>query len=406
MSVLRTKGLSVGYGKRIVVENISLETLKGQVIAILGPNGVGKSTIIKTIAGLLSPLQGTVYLDGQDLQELTSKQLARRLSVVLTEPISSGLITVFDIVAIGRYPYTGFLGYLSKRDEKIVRESLHLVNAQDLAYRYFSELSDGEKQKVLLARALAQEPKVIVLDEPTSHLDVKYRVEVMGILHHLASEKGVTVLLSSHEIDLVMKTCDIAVLVKNGEIIAYGPPEEVLKGEKITELYDMRKACFNSYLGGIELRSNTQKLVYVVGGSGSGAQLYRALAKYDFGVLTGVLSENDIDFYIARAVGATVIAEKSYQEIGLKPYFEALKLLKRAQQVVDAGFPVRDLNHCNVNLVLQALKQKKLTYTLRNKRETKQLYNSYASRIIHCKSVSLIIRELFHHFDGQMIDKK
>ncbi|CEO88732.1 ABC transporter ATP-binding protein [Syntrophaceticus schinkii] len=253
MGVLQTKELAVGYGSRTVVDGVNLEALKGQFICLLGPNGSGKSTILRCLAGLLSPLKGSVYLKGDVLYRLEPKDLSRIMAVVLTERLSPGLVTVFDIAAMGRYPYTNFFGHFSEEDTQKTWEALHLVNAHELADRYFSELSDGEKQKVLLARALVQEPEVIVLDEPTTHLDVKHRVEVMEILRQLTKEKGITVILSLHEIDLALKSCETALLVKNGKILAYGPPEAILDEEMVADLYDIESAHFSLSLGGMEL---------------------------------------------------------------------------------------------------------------------------------------------------------
>jgi iron complex transport system ATP-binding protein len=249
MGVLQTKELAVGYGSRTVVDGVNLDALKGQFICLLGPNGSGKSTILRCLAGLLSPLKGSVYLKGDVLYRLEPKDLSRIMAVVLTERLSPGLVTVFDIAAMGRYPYTNFFGHFSEEDKQKTLDALHLVNAHDLADRYFGELSDGEKQKVLLARALVQEPEVIVLDEPTTHLDVKHRVEVMEILRQLTKEKGITVILSLHEIDLALKSCETALLVKNGKILAYGPPEAILDEEMVADLYDIESAHFSLSLG-------------------------------------------------------------------------------------------------------------------------------------------------------------
>lgn len=154
MGVLQTKELAVGYGSRTVVDGVNLEALKGQFICLLGPNGSGKSTILRCLAGLLSPLKGSVYLKGDVLYRLEPKDLSRIMAVVLTERLSPGLVTVFDIAAMGRYPYTNFFGHFSEEDTQKTWEALHLVNAHELADRYFSELSDGEKQKVLPAHLL------------------------------------------------------------------------------------------------------------------------------------------------------------------------------------------------------------------------------------------------------------
>ncbi|MGC9156370.1 MAG: ABC transporter ATP-binding protein [Ferrimicrobium sp.] len=395
--ILQTEGLSVGYGHRTVLRDVNIEMLRGQFVGILGPNGCGKSTLLRTIVRALSPVKGAVYVGGERLDRIRQSDLARQMAVVLTERMSPGLLTAFDIVAMGRYPYTGFMGKLEDDDKRRVWDALSMVSAADLAERYFSELSDGESQKVLIARALAQEPELIVLDEPTSHLDVRHGIEVMRILRRLVVEKRVTVLTSLHDVDLIMKVCDMAILVKDGQMIASGPPEEVLVGDVITDLYDISRAGFNSHLGGIEFlgsQDNQVSQVYVVAGAGSGASVYRALTKHNVGTVTGILPENDIDYYVAKAVEAVTIAERPYRAVSTETYTHALELIRRSAQVVDAGFPVGDSNRTNLELIRVALAQGKITYTLRSREEALRLFGPDADRLIPCASVSSLLRKL------------
>lgn len=389
--ILNTKNLRVGYGKKTVVADINIEALKGQFIGLLGPNGSGKSTILKTIVRMLVPMGGEVYLNGHDISSLSNLEMARTTAVVLTESISPGLLAAYDVVMLGRHPYTGFMGKPTEEDNRKVFEALKMVNAADLAHRYFGELSDGEKQKTMLARALAQEPQLIVLDEPTSHLDARHRIEVMLILRQLTQKKGVTVIASLHDIDLVMKACDIVILIKDERILACGAPEDVLEESTVAELYDMDKAAFSSYLGGVELRSNGYGPVYVVAGSGSGARLYRSLVKHGFSIITGVLPENDIDYYIARAIGATVVSEKPYNEISPDACSRAQKLMSDAKLVVDAGFPVGSANRRNIDLMRHALESRQDTYTLRGRDEAVKIYGDIAARFIYCQSLSQLM---------------
>ena len=393
--MIRAEELEVGYGRKAVVGNVNLKLSKGQFIGLLGPNGCGKSTILKTLIRVLAPLGGAIFLNGKELQQIGQKELARRVSVVLTERPSPGLLTAFDIAAMGRYPYTGRLGRIEGEHARKTWEALEMVGAADLAGRYFHELSDGEKQKVLLARALAQEPELLVLDEPTSHLDPRYQLEVMLILRRLVREKGLTIIASLHEIDLAMKICDTVILIKEGRILAWGPPEEILEGERVAKLYDLKKACFDSLLGGIELGGESRRSVYLVAGSGSGARLYRTLAKHGFGISTGILPENDIDFHVAQALGAVVVAEKPYNGISQETYLKALEEVKRACQVVDAGFPVGKANYRNVELVGEALKMGKITYSLRGEEEARKLFGSLASKLICCEGLSSLLRRLW-----------
>jgi len=380
--IIRTDKLKVGYGKKTVVSDINLALLAGQFVCLLGPNGSGKSTILKTLVRMLAPLGGEVFLNDHNIHELSSREIARTTAVVLTEPVSPGLMTVYDIVMLGRHPHTGFMGKPTALDTEKALEALRRVNAANLAARYFSELSDGEKQKVMLARALAQEPKLIVLDEPTSHLDARHRIEVMLILRQLTQEKGVTVIASLHDIDLALKACDVAVLVKDGEILACGVPEDVLHEEIVAQLYGLENANFSARLGGVELKSRQQgAVVFVVAGGGTGAGIYRALARQRLYLATGILPVNDIDYQIAQSIGLDVISTPAYEAPQEASYQAALRQVKRATCVIDSGFTVGSQNLPNLELLRAALAAGKTTLTLRSPDEARALFS--ADRL-HC----------------------
>lgn len=189
MIALKTENLKVGYGKKVVVDAVDISGFRGQVLCLLGPNGAGKSTILRTLSGLLTPIDGVVYVNQEKLADKKKKDLAKELSVVLTTKFSAGMMKVYDVVAMGRYPYTSRLGKLTGHDHQLIQEALITVNADYLATRNFEELSDGERQKVMVARALVQEPEVMILDEPTSHLDIRHQLELIDILKNLSKEK-------------------------------------------------------------------------------------------------------------------------------------------------------------------------------------------------------------------------
>ncbi len=381
--IIRTDKLNVGYGRKAVVTDINIALLAGQFVCLLGPNGSGKSTILKTLVRMLQPLGGEVYLNDENITGLNNQDIARTTAVVLTDPITAGLLTVYDIVMLGRHPHTGFLGKPTASDNQKVFEALKMVNADNLVQRYFTELSDGEKQKVMLARALAQEPKLIVLDEPTSHLDARHRIEVMLILRQLAQEKGVTVIASLHEIDLAMKACDVAILIKDERILTCGTPEDVLHEDLVAKLYGMEHATFSGKLGGVELKSRQQGTsVFVVAGGGTGAGIYRELAKQRVYIVTGVLPENDIDYYVAQAVGVETISVPAYENINDEIYRQACLRVAETRQVIDAGFPIGDTNRRNVRLISYALEKGLNVLTFRSKNEAGIIYGEIASRLV------------------------
>jgi iron complex transport system ATP-binding protein len=229
---LGTRGLSVGYrsrrGRCEVLAGLDLQVRAGELVCLLGPNGVGKSTLLRTLARMQPALGGTVELGGADLVTLSQAELARRLGVVLTERLSVGTLPAQRVVEMGRYAHSGWLGRMGPRDLAAVQRALQAVGAGHLAARDFSRLSDGERQRVMIARALAQEPLLLLLDEPTAFLDVSSRVELMGLLRRLAHDEGLAVLLSSHDLELALRTADTVWLVLPDGRVSCGAPEDVV----------------------------------------------------------------------------------------------------------------------------------------------------------------------------------
>ena len=215
---VETKEMTVGYRGVPLIRDIALHVHRGEILTLIGPNGSGKSTILKSLIRQLALIGGTVYLDGKSLQTLPERDLARTMSVLLTEHVRPELMTCWDVAAAGRYPYTGRLGMLTREDEEKVEKAMRAVHAEELGGRDFNAISDGQRQRVLLARAICQEPEVIILDEPTSFLDIRHKLELLAILRRMAKEKGITVIMSLHEIDLAQKISDKIICVKGDAI--------------------------------------------------------------------------------------------------------------------------------------------------------------------------------------------
>ncbi len=364
--VMETRGLAVGYPGKTVLDALSLEIRAGEFVALLGPNGAGKTTLLRTLARLLPPKAGAVHLEGKTLQSIPQRELAKALSVVLTGHIAPGLMSGFEFAALGRHPHTGMFGSLREEDVRAAEEALAMVHASALANRRIRNMSDGERQKIVIARALAQAPRIILLDEPTMHLDLKHRMEVMSILQRLCREKNITVVASMHDVDIASKVADRVALIKDGGVRAWGPPEEVLHARAVAELYGFDGAAFNQCLGSIEIRgAGCMGSVFVAAGVGSGAVLYRMLARRGFSIATGVLHANDVDAYVAESLGAQCVLEGPMEPVSDAKFSAALELLKGADCVVDAGFPVGGLNRRNMDLIREGLLLGKPAFTLR-----------------------------------------
>ena len=250
MAYLETKDLAVGYHGKPLIEEIPLHVQRGRIVTLIGPNGSGKSTILKTVIGQLPKVSGTVYLDGKTMQERSRNEIARRMAILMTARMEPELMTCRDVVGTGRYPYTGKLGILTSEDRAIVERSLAQVGGLDFADRPFANISDGQRQRILLARALCQQPELIVLDEPTSFLDIRYKLELLTVLKRMVRENDLAVLLSLHELELAERISDTVVCVAGDRIDRIGPPEEIFTREYIAKLYQMEPGkydpCFDT----------------------------------------------------------------------------------------------------------------------------------------------------------------
>ena len=250
--VCKTKDLAIGYGKTPLAEQIVLQAAPGQVLVLIGPNGAGKSTLLKTLAGQLAPLGGCVLLDGQELTSFSGNARAQKLALMLPHTRRTELTTCFDFAAAGRIPYTGRLGILSAADQQAVQDALQLVGAARLADRDFNCISDGQRQRVLLARAVCQQPEVLLLDEPTSFLDIKGKIELLSILQQLAHEKGLAVIVTLHELDMAQKIADAVICVSPQGVSGVLTPAQAFSAENIRALYDLTEAQYAALFGAIK----------------------------------------------------------------------------------------------------------------------------------------------------------
>lgn len=375
--LLSIKNLSAGYGGKPVLSGVSFDLNEGEMTALLGPNGSGKSTLLYTVAGQIKPISGEIELGGKPLGAIKERALARVMSVVLTERFRTDFASVFEVAAMGRIPHTGYMGILTQRDRDAVAESLDMVGMSALSERSFMSLSDGEKQKTLIARALAQEPRIILLDEPTSHLDINNRFEIMAILTELAREKNLAILLSLHDVDLALKSCRRVVMLKDGAIFARGVPEDVAGEGVIDRLYGIKSATYDPLLGSVELYNGRRPEVFVVAEGGSGVPFYRAFTKAGVGVATGVLNVGGVGLRAARAMGLSVIscggpcgASDAEQE--------AKRLISEMACAVDSGFEAQDPDGRNMRLLREYARSGGRVVSIRKEDEARSLFGDRA----------------------------
>ena len=351
--MIGAEGVAAGYRGQPVLEDVALQVREGEFTAVIGPNASGKTTLLKTLAGLLKPLKGVVYVDGRRVSEMDVGELARSVGVVLTENVRPGLLTVQEVVALGRYPYTGLTGRLKAGDRAEVLEALGDVGIQHLADKPYKVLSDGQRQKVMVARALAQKPKVLILDEPVTYLDPKARVELLLKLRRICRQRKIAVIASLHEIELALRVADRLLVVTAGRVEAYDSPEEFVEDGGPVELYEFGEdAGFCAETLTVEVRPQPSEgfKVFVIAGAGRGAPVYRMLTRLNIPFATGVLHEGDLDYFVAKSLGGKVIAEKAFHQISLEKLEQALATASKADAAIYVSHPAGPINAANTVL--------------------------------------------------------
>ena len=359
MKPLRLKMQAFGsYGKETTID---FEKVNQNLFLITGDTGAGKTTILRSIIKQLKPLGGVVVLDGKETEQISGKELSRKLSVVLTERVRPEMMTCKEVVATGRYPYTGTLGILSAEDKEKVKNAMEMVHAWDLKDRDFTAISDGQRQRILLARAICQEPEIIILDEPTSFLDIRHKLELLAILKKMVLEKQMTVIMSLHELDLAQKISDQVICVHGDHIEKYGAPEEIFTSDYIRKLYGITRGSYNAEFGCVEMEPPAgEPRVFVIGGNGSGIPVYRKLQRQGIPFATGVLHTNDADYQVAKELAARVITEKPFECISQESFQGALEIMEKCREVY---CPLKDfgtMNKKNLELFKKAEKSGKL----------------------------------------------
>ena len=289
--LLKCNDLSIGYGegkkKRIIQGHLSLKLFTGELVCLLGPNGVGKSTLLRTLCGLQPALSGQIFLEGKALQSFSRHDLSLKVSTVLTDQVIVEHMQVYDLVAMGRYPHTGYFGRTTVLDREIIDESIELVGIEALKDRFLDELSDGERQKVMIARALAQETPFIILDEPMAFLDFPSKLDLIRILRKLVEDHGKGILLTTHDLNISIQSADWIWLIGDKQRIKKGVPEDLILRGDFATFFDKGDIRFDNTTGEFRMVTTQMKKVYLSGDGSNANWVKKALQRKGYQVLNG-----------------------------------------------------------------------------------------------------------------------
>ncbi|MDT9546881.1 MAG: ABC transporter ATP-binding protein [Chlorobium sp.] len=375
VSALTFREVSAGYKHRKVLDRVSFSLQAGEFVSLIGPNGSGKSTLLKTASAFIKPLEGTVELFGRDVCHLPPRERASLLGIVPQKLESPMAFTVEQIVTNGRVASMGILGSATSTDRDLVERAMIYTDVLALRDRFFGELSGGEQQRVALAMVLAQEPKLIMLDESISHLDINHRNEVLQILLKLNREEQLTILLVSHDLSLSAAISDRLLLMQDGTIRAAGIPQDVLKADLLSSVYNcdlqVRQDLYTGALQvsgpveGQKRSSPTGCRVHVIAGGGSGIELFRRLLLEGHRVTAGVLNLLDSDAEAARALNIDTVFDQPFSPIGEPALQRASRLSEAADAVIVSHVPFGEGNLVNLDLAAEALRKGRRVYIAR-----------------------------------------
>ena len=360
MQGIRASDLVVGYEGKSVLKDVNFWVRPGQILTLIGPNGSGKSTLLKSITRQLKTIAGQVYLAEGTMDAYTDAALAKQMAMVTTERISPELMTCRDVVATGRYPYTGRFGVLGKEDEEKVQKALESLHALEVADRLFAKVSDGQRQRVMLARAICQEPKILILDEPTSYLDMHYKLEILQSIRNMVKEENLAVVMSLHELDLAQKVSDLVACVDGETLANIGRPEEIFCGDTIACLYGVNSQAYDVVSGSMFLqKAKGEPKVFVIGGGGSGIAAYYTLQRDQIPFAAGILSEGDVEYKAAKALASALVTTPAFYPIEIRQMAQARKWIDDCDYCICTLDAFGPLNQENKELLSYAKEQGK-----------------------------------------------
>lgn len=368
MVALSIEGIECRYTSVKILEDVTFQVKSGDFIGVLGPNGAGKTTLLKTISGILKPRSGVVYIDNKDVNQLKVKEIAKTIAVVPQDSQSAFNFSVMDIVLMGRNPHMGRFQLESPRDIQVALNSMKLAGIDRLADRSLDEMSGGERRMVLIARALAQEPRILLLDEPTLHLDVNNQITMMELLHSLCRRNGLLIVAVLHDFNLAARYCDKLILIGGSKIQAVGKPEEALTKENIAtvfgvQVYIKRHEITNSlYITPVSASPRIGKKnlkVHVICGGGSGAYLLKTLSEQGYDLSAGVLNILDTDHDVASQLEIKIAVEAPFSPMTQASYNKNLRLIQRSDIVIVSKFMVGKGNLRNLEAAIEGIRMGK-----------------------------------------------
>jgi len=364
--LLNVDGVECRYGSVKVLEDVSLAVKEGDFVGILGPNGSGKTTLLKSISRILKPHKGVILLNKADIYSLKGMEVAKQLAVVPQDSAIGFSFAALDVVLMGRNPHMTRFQMESAKDMAIARKVMNLTNTWNLAERPINELSGGEKQRVIIARALAQEPKILLLDEPVTHLDIINQLEIMDLVQGLCVKEGLIVLAVFHDLNLAARYCTSAILLKNGRIFSAGSLDDVLTSENIKDVFRVdaivQKHFVTNSLYVIPLSppkspSSKKCSIHLICGAGTGTALMKVLLDEGYSVTAGVLNVLDTDFETAQFLKIPVTTEAPFSPITEKTHKANLTMISKASTVVLTSVPFGYGNLQNLEATRGALER-------------------------------------------------
>ncbi|WP_114458892.1 MULTISPECIES: ABC transporter ATP-binding protein [unclassified Halanaerobium] len=369
------KKLEFKYGNIDILKKIDLFLEEESFVGIIGPNGSGKSTLLKNISNVLHPDKGSVLIDNILLSKYRAKDLAKKIAVVPQNTNIGFNFNVYDIIMMGRNPYQDRWGRVTNKDEEMVKRAMALTDTYSLSEKNINELSGGERQRVIIARALAQDPEILLLDEPTSNLDINYQGEIYDILSYLNKELSITIIAVSHDLNLTAQYCEKLVLLDEGQIHSVGTAEEVLTEENIAEVYSTRVIIKNNPLSNkpyVTLIPHTYKKrdeknnrdfkIHIIAGGGTGERYMELLWQKQYKLSAGVLNQGDADWQTARRLDIEIVEAPPFVDFRSKDIEANRNCLKNADLIVVTDVPFGRGNLANLKLVSEFVETPKVLF--------------------------------------------